>query len=314
MKSLPKSPILLIVNPSAGHQYLKRKWDSEVHPFLIKELCHFDYEFTTRKGHATELTKNALKKGYKMIVSMGGDGTLNEVINGFFEDKKPINRQAILGILPFGSGGDFIRTLCFERTYKKAIHRIRDGSTKWIDVGLVEFENKKYNMRYFINTVQIGMGAIIMKKVNAKNRNLPSLARYLIGTFQGFFDYHNTKIQLVMDAKKPKTINLTNLIVANGRYFGRGMQPAPQAELDDGLLDIIILKNLTLPRMIFSFPQMYLKTKHLASHNMETHTIKNLTLTLVDSHQTIHTETDGENHGEGNLKISILPQSIRLLV
>ncbi len=333
IKTGKKNNIMIIANPVAGGNNLRKRWKRHLEPFLTKHLLKFDHKFTRAPGHATLLTREAIKAGYRVIVSMGGDGTLNEVVNGFFENGHQINPKTELGILPFGSGGDFIRTLKIERNYEKTIKRIKSKKCKKVDVGRVRFRDKRYNDRYFINIAEIGLGAAIMKHVNAKNRLLPALVRYLTGTFQGILKYKNIPVTLNLfprtrEPGNPRTkslmsqaskshrsdINLTNLIVANGQYFGRGMRPAPHAKLDDGVFDVVVIKDITLLKFLLHFPQMYTKKKLISSKVLETYQAHKVSLKALNRNPKLKCEVDGETYGQGDMTLQIIPGAIKVRV
>lgn len=305
---------ILIANPNAGNRSLMKRWDKEIYPFLKDTLKKFDVEFTKKMGDATNLSTQACHDGYELIISMGGDGTLNEVVNGFFNNGSLINQDSTLGILPFGSGGDFVRTLRFDHNYKKAATHLTTKKTKMIDVGIIEYSNTDYNPRYFINIAEIGLGGAIMKRVNAKNKRVPAIMRYLTGSFQGFLDYQNIKARIHLKPQGSHQVNLTNLIIANGQYFGRGMRPAPQAKLDDGLFDVVVIKNLNFAKFIINFPQIYMAKKFVSSDILDYFQAEQIKVEVVNKDDRLSTELDGENHGEGNQLIRILPQVLRLKV
>lgn len=307
-------PIILIANPQAGGQALKKKWVSEIHPVLKAKLPPFEIQFTKHQGHATTLARRALHDGYRLIVSMGGDGTLNEVVNGFFENGKPVNPQAALGVLPFGSGGDFIRTLRFPRDYRKALTHLLGSATKKIDLGRVHFEDRKLSDRYFINIADVGLVAAIMRRVNAKNKGMPSLVRYVTATFQGFVDHKNTRVRLTLGSGKKMEVTLTNLTAANGRYFGNGMRPAPHARLDDGLFDVVLLKNMTLLRFALVFPQLYTSKKRVPKKYVASFRTNSIRVEALNGKKNLNTELDGENYGGGNQTITLLPKILNLKV
>lgn len=304
--------ILLIANPKAGHHALGRNWDKEIHPVLTEILGQFDFEFTTAKNHASLLTRQSLDAGYSLIVAMGGDGTINEVVNGFFPRKQDSESSACLGILPFGSGGDFIRTVGIERDYRLAAKRLLSATVQMIDIGRIDFANREFPSRYFINTAQVGLGYHIMKHVNAKSKFLPALFRYITGSFQGYLSSDNIVVDVTLDNETPRRINLTNLIIANGQYFGRGMRPAPDAKLDDGWLDLAIIKNLTFAKFMTNFHKLYLPQKNIDRNLLEQIRAKTLIIKKTNTSEFLGTEVDGEPCGEGDLTLSILPCALNL--
>ncbi|MBF0103806.1 MAG: diacylglycerol kinase family lipid kinase [Deltaproteobacteria bacterium] len=306
--------IMLIANPNAGDKTLKAKWNNEIYPFLRDKLKNFEVTFTKKQGDATRIASEACHNAYQLILAMGGDGTLNEVVNGFFKDGQLINPEAVLGILPYGSGGDFVRTLRFDHSYKKAAVHLTTRKTKQIDLGMIEYSNPKYKPRYFINIAETGLGGAIMKRVNAKNKKIPALARYITGSFQGFMDYKNCPVRIHLKPQGTHEVNLTNLIIANGQYFGRGMRPAPQAKLDDGLFDVVVIKNMSLSKFVINFPQIYMSKKFVSSNILDFFQASEIKVEAVDKSHKLLTEVDGENHGEGNIRIKILPGVLKIKV
>lgn len=306
----------LIANTRAGSGKLGRIWASAVEPALRAIMPEFSHAFTERTGHATEIARKALREGFSTIVAMGGDGTINEVVNGFFDDGKPINSDAVLGILPFGSGGDFVRTVGIPRRFQKAAQILANGRVHAIDVGLVRFKESRFAPRHFINIADAGVVAAIMRGVERIPRTLPALSRYLGGTVLGFCNYQNVRVRLAFDGCDAGEYSLTNLVVANGRFFGRGMKPAPQAELDDGWLDVIVLKNTSLARFLVSvLPELYRGKIHAQTSSLhEIRRCHEVSVQVIDSRSKLPIEMDGETHGEGDATFTIMPRAINIVL
>jgi diacylglycerol kinase (ATP) len=317
-----------IINPSAGGKNITAHWNNVLLPLIKKQFRNSDHTFTKKSGQASVLTTAALKQGYQRIICVGGDGTLNEVVNGFFENNKLINPRAALGIIPSGSGGDFVRSLGIKHDIIKALKTIKKDRTNKIDVGHVLFKNKKLKPRFFVNIAEIGLGAIIMEHVNRKNRKLPALYRYLTGTLQGFASYNNIPVTISLPHRpvdpsnhrtieplipRPQKINLTNLIIANGQYFGRGMRPAPKAKLDDGLFDVIVIKDLNWLKFFTHFPEIYKQRKKISSQFFQTFQTAKITVKPQTRKTTLLSELDGENHGAGEMTFEILPQALKII-
>ncbi len=304
--------IFLIINPCAGNSHSIDIWRRSHLPLLQKILGSFDFAFTQHPQHATELTRIALNKGFKTIIAVGGDGTVNEVVNGLFDEKTLISPQATLGIIPFGSGGDFARTLHLNRNLKNCAQSLLTAFEKKIDIGLIEFEDTLIPKRYFINIAEVGLGGLVMQKVNAKNKSLPALLRYLTGTLQGLHNYRDVVVKLTLDDQPSHFIKLTNLVVANGKFFGRGMCPAPYAEIDDALLDVGVLDDQSGWAFLRALPYLYSKTKNPPW--MKSYRAKEITIEVIDPTKTLWTEADGEICGDGNVKIRILPGALNVLI
>lgn len=300
----------LIANPRAGSGRLARRWAADILPLLKSKLPRFDYAFTSGRGDATRLARKALREGAGTVVAMGGDGTLNEVVNGFFENGAAINPNAALGLIPFGSGGDFTRTTGIPRDYRKAIDALAGAKPHPIDVGRVSFADGGIPPRYFINIASAGVVADIMLKVNPLPRVLPALWRYLYGTVTGFMAHKNVRVRIAFDGGTAKEFTLTALVVGNGGYFGRGMRPAPNAELDDGLLDVVVLKDARLMKFLRILPRLYRGDVPESSAIHETRRCRTVTVERLGKNDPLWVETDGENHGSGDATFMILPSAL----
>ncbi len=308
---------ILIANPAAGSGRLRSEWKAVIEPNLKKILGPFTVHFTSGPGQAQTLARKAFASGAKLVVAMGGDGTLNEVLNGYFRKSRPINPQAEIGILPFGSGGDFIRSTPIEKDYLLAARRLVQGKAHALDVGLINFDNPQIAPRYFLNIANIGLVANIMNRVNRMNRKLPALGRYVAGSLQGFFDYTGARAKITLAPEKGHklisyTVNLTNLTIANGRYFGRGMIPAPEALLNDGVFDIFLLKDFKTPDFLVMLPQLYLKKKNIRAHLFKTCHSHKITIQPVGKNSHFLVEADGETIGAGGVTVSLLPGGVRV--
>lgn len=300
----------LIANPRAGSGKLARRWAADILPLIKSKIPDFDSAFTAGPGDATRLTRQALKNGSRTVVAMGGDGTLNEVVNGFFENGKALNPNASVGLIPFGSGGDFARTAGVPRDYRKAIDALIGVKAQPIDVGLVTFSDPQIPPRHFVNIASAGVVADIMLKVNPLPRGYPALWRYLYGTVRGFLAHKNVGVELIFDGKETLQVELTALVVGNGGYFGRGMRPAPKAELDDGLFDVVVLKGTRLTRFLRILPRLYRGDVPESSDMHETRRCRAVSVRLVKKDDPLWVETDGENHGHGDATFTILPGAL----
>lgn len=302
-----------VVNPAAGRGHLGIKWQNHIRPCLQKKCGDFDFAFTQHPGDATTITRRALKEGYQKIVSLGGDGTLNEVVNGFFDNKISINPAARLGILPFGSGGDFIRSLSFSRDWTQGVDRLKEDGFRQIDVGYAQ-KTGTAEGRYFINIAQVGLGGRVMLKVNMLNRWWPALARYLWGVVCAVGSHQNIPAEVDFGDGVVQKLNLTNVIVANGQYFGRGMRPAPQADLADGFFDVILVKNITRWNFWRHFSKLYTGTKIGRTPVTEFCRTESVHIRPVSQEERLVIELDGENWGFGDILFQVCPAALNVIV
>jgi len=218
--------VLFIVNRTAGNGRAGNEWD-EFFPKIRTAFPEMRVAFTEYQGHATAIARDSEED---IVVSCGGDGTLNEIVNGI------AGKNVKLGIIPLGTGSDFSRTLKIK-DIDMAIASILQGKTIKVDVAKVDFP-KEGKSRIFMNVLEIGFGAEVMSFVN-RHKSLGRLS-FLLGVFSVIGKLERFTVEYSYDGRdRADTIEV---IVANGRYFGGGMLASPQSMIQDGLLDIHILK------------------------------------------------------------------------
>ena len=203
---------------------------------------------------ATRLVREALKDGVAGVAVVGGDGTLNEAVNGFFdEDGTPVRPDAWLGPLPCGTGGDFRRTVGISRRPDAMVTQMLWARPRPIDVGWITFmdDDGQRRSRAFINIASFGLAGVIDRVVNNAPKWMGPSA-YLLGTMRSIIGFSHQRVVLSLDDEPPETVALLNGIVANGRFFGGGMKIAPRAEIDDGLFEVITLEYSRLDAILSS--------------------------------------------------------------
>lgn len=234
----------VIVNPESNQGRTRKRW-GEIRDALRSFLKDFKYDFTEKPFQATDLARQAIKSGTELVIGVGGDGTMNEIANGFFEDRRIINPETSLGIVPSGTGCDLTRSLNIPPGLRNALKVITEAPSSRIDVGRVTFAAAGGGQmeRFFLNVADFGVGGEVVKKVNERRmqRRASSYIRCLLSTMA---HYKSKKIRIRIDGRElPKADYLIGA-VANGRIFGKGMKIAPQADLEDGLFDAILIKGM----------------------------------------------------------------------
>jgi YegS/Rv2252/BmrU family lipid kinase len=234
----------VIVNPESNQGRTRKRW-TEIKEGLRHFIKEFRYDFTEKPLQATEIAREAIKGGSELIIGVGGDGTMNEIANGFYEDKRIINPETSLGIVPSGTGCDFTRSLNIPNGLKNALKVITEAPSARIDVGRVSFQGSSGQPmgRFFLNIADFGVGGEVVKKVNDRRleRKASSYVRCLISTM---IQYRNKRLRIRIDGSDLPEEDYLIGAVANGRVFGKGMKVAPQARLDDGLFDIVLVKGM----------------------------------------------------------------------
>lgn len=303
--------IFVIVNPVSANKSTAREW-----PQFEKVLLAAGYELDTaqteRPGHATELARKALEAGYKTVMSVGGDGTMNEVVNGFFREGRPLAEDARLVVFSRGTGCDFIRTLGIKKGIEDLLAVLGRNEARKVDVGRVVFVDASGEKitRYFMNVADIGIGAETANRVNKHSKWLKGFLSFMLGAVSTIILYRNKVFEVAIDDETVLKERLNSVIVANGRYFGGGMKVAPEAIMDDGLYDIIVLGDLSKLELIRSFPLIY-DGRHLSHPKVKQYRGKKV---RVKSGGKGLIEVDGEIPGIDDAEFEILPGALNILV
>ena len=288
---------LIIYNPISGRGVAKRNINKIKSMFYNKNIkCSI--KESQYKGQITELCKNS--KNYCNIIIVGGDGTFNEAINGLMQNKS-INSISV-GFIPGGTGNSLMHDLN-STSYESAVNIILRGKTKKIDVLELDFFNKK---EYSINIVGWGMVSDI--NVLAEKLRFIGSSRYTIASLYYIFKVHSRKAKIIIDDKE-QISDFLFILNLNTIHTGKGMKAAPKALLDDGLIDIIILKpSITKFALLKLLPQIY-TGGHINSEHIEYITAKKIEI------YPLYNETlniDGEMKCKTPLSISILPKKINI--
>jgi YegS/Rv2252/BmrU family lipid kinase len=304
----------MVVNPQSQNGALGRRWP-ELAGVIRRELP-FDEVRTRGPGDATRLTREALAGGADRVVAIGGDGTINEVINGFFEGDKLVRAGAQLGVLPFGTGGDFRKSIHMPRDPSAAARILARGRTRRIDVGLLELTGHDGHptTRVFANIASFGISGLVDQLVNTTTKALGGRISFMIATARAGLRYKNQRVRLVFDGAEDAAVEATinTVAVANGRYFGGGMYIAPKAELDDGQFDVVVLGDLSPVDMIVNGPRIYSGT-HLKLPRVSSRRCKTMRAEPVDG-DAVELDVDGENPGILPASFRILPAALDLVV
>lgn len=297
-----------IVNPASSNGRTGKEWP-KIHKSLIENKVDVDYVLTTHPGEATELTRRALGV-YSQILSVGGDGTLNEVVNGFFENQCPISPEASLGILSHGTGGDFLRSLNLKRgltSFLEVLHRQRIVP---IDCGQVQYVDSHGTLqhRYFLNVADVGLGGETVARVNRHSKFLGGKLSFMLGSLVSILVYRNKHMKCILDGKVIVNERVNSIMVCNGRYIGGGMMISPNADFSDGYFDIVVLRDFTPPELLHHLPKIY-QGKHLQVPGVSVYRGKDIT---IQSDPSSLLDLDGEQPGCTPVHFSLLPEAIRI--
>jgi len=307
---LDKLKAALVVNPASGNGATGKRFP--VMADIIKqEGLSFVHRFTESPGHATEITRHFLQEGHDLIIAVGGDGTTNEVLNGFFDRSgAAIRPGAAISFISGGTGRDLIRTVGIPVDTASAVRHIINSEVHPIDLGRVSYLTKDglQQSRYYINVAGLGLDGATVDRVNRTSKALGGFISFLWATIATLALYKNQKMQIIVDEQEICNEPVTVVVFGNGQYFGGGMHIAPNASVDDGLLDIIILRDLSKLNLLLSLPRVY-KGSHLTHGRITSLRGKKV---RVFADQTALLDLDGEQPGSAPIELEIIPHAINL--
>jgi YegS/Rv2252/BmrU family lipid kinase len=300
---------MVIVNPNAGSGKGRKDWD-RIAALLEKGNIQFSAKFTTEKGQATVFTGESIKAGYRKIISVGGDGTLNEVVNGVFTQDTCSPKEIVLAMIPVGTGNDWGRMFSIPLVYEGAVAVIKAHNTMLHDIGLISYyEGSEQHKRYFINIAGVGFESVVVRKTNKqKDKGRSNNAIYLYNLLSSLITYRNTLSDIIVDGEKSSG-KVFSINVGNGRYCGGGMRQTPEALPDDGLLDITVIKGMGKLEIIRNLKILYDGT--ILSHpKVDGYRAKSL---RIESESILYAEADGESLGHTPAEFSIIPSAIKIV-
>jgi len=295
---------VVIVNPSSAGGSTGEVWP-QIASDLRSQFGSFRAVFTTHRGDAAALASEAARKGAKLIIACGGDGTVSEVANGILSSGK----EAELGILPSGTGGDFRRTLEIPSRTRDAARVLRTGRSVRIDVGRVSYtdQNGADATRYFVGVASCGMSTKVIERVKSDDVSFVSA---LLKTAM-----RNAPVRLVvqLDDSHEHHLVVSNLCIANARYFGGGMKIAPDAKLTDGKFDVVSIGDLSAMKIFTSAPRIYTGS-HLSMPEVSHTLARKITVRAADRAAEVALEVDGELPGRLPATFQIIPDALRVRV
>ncbi|MBA2662675.1 MAG: diacylglycerol kinase family lipid kinase [Bradymonadaceae bacterium] len=308
----------VIANPRAGAGTVKEEW-TLIERLLRTKIPELDYAFTEGPAHATLLAREALRAGWEMVVSVGGDGTLNEVVNGFFEkpdanasyeldadgwiarknaEPRPIHDKAVLGHVPLGTGGDFRRTIGLMGGLSETIEHLSGRHTRPIDVGQLAYLDHKDNLatRYFINIASAGFAGQVDHFTNGSWKGLGGTASFMAASVRTYAMWKNVDLEVRLDETEEIRDKMMNLVVANGEYFGGGMWVAPGAEIDDGEFQVVVMGDISKLESFEAIAGIY-RGRHLSMRKVYRRRARQVAARAVDTKQPVLLDLDGEQPG-----------------
>jgi YegS/Rv2252/BmrU family lipid kinase len=300
---------VFVVNPASGNASTGRQWDELSGRILGLGLDH-QALITHTPGDATELAARAIREGASTVVAVGGDGTINEVANGFFVDGVDAAGTA-LGVLPMGTGGDFRRTVGIPEGFEPAIQALRERRLRRIDAGRIEMQALDGSplTRHFVNIADAGIGGVVVERVNRTTKLFGGRISFQYAAMMTLLTFKPPAVR-VESAEGRFDGRAQNVVVANGQYFGGSMHVAPRAVPDDGLLEIVVFGDIARFEALRSINDIY-SAKHLENPKVQTWRTPHL---RVSSDERVLIDVDGEMCGTLPATFTVVPAAIDLVV
>jgi diacylglycerol kinase (ATP) len=301
----------VIVNPESNQGRTGRRW-SDIKEALRSFFQEFRCDFTEKPLQAIEIARSSIKEGNELIIGVGGDGTINEIANGFFENRRLINPASRLGILPSGTGSDLIKSLRIPAGWKEALKVITQASAARIDVGRTTFKDHagQLSERFFLNVADFGLGGEVVRRVNDQ-RLARKTSSYLRCLVSAMVNYTSRRVRVTVDGRELGAENYLIGAVANGRVFGKGMKVAPQARMDDGLFDFVLVKGMRLVEFCRHGWKVFLGT-HLSHPKISLLRGQRIEA-LSEEEKNVLLELDGEQVGTLPAAFEILPRQLSVI-
>jgi len=307
----------LVVNPRSANGATARHFDG-IARAVRNSVGDVAHAFTEGAMHGAELTREALRAGHDLIVAVGGDGTINEVVNGFFqparpgEPPKPIKPSAALALLPRGTGGDLRRTLGLNGDLGRCADRL-NGDRAPVDVGRVDYvaDDGLPASRFFINVGEVGVGARVVEIANRSSKRLGGKVTFMLASLRALLGWRDLRVRASFDGGPAEDLSVTALAIANGKYFGGGMMVAPEARLDDGQFHVTIWSGYRLSDFVLKSGSMY-DGSHVNLKGTRTRTARTVRVEPKGPGP-VGIEVDGERLGRLPATFTLLPGALLLV-
>jgi YegS/Rv2252/BmrU family lipid kinase len=296
--------VAFLVNPASDNGRTGTRW-----PELAHRAAQLGLEGRTllseRPGHLIELAAGV---SADLVVAVGGDGTLNEVVNGLLRSERP----AEVATIPLGTGMDFVRTYGIPQRFDDAVRVAAEGTSRTIDVGRVRYRewSGAEATRHLLNVGSVGMSAAVAQRANGMSKALGGRATFFYALTRVFLEWRNTAVTVELDDGEARTGRMHDVVVANGRWHGGGMQLAPDARPDDGLFDVVLIGDVNKRDFLTTAPRIYRGT-YLSHPKVE---LLRSRVVAVAAPERLPIELDGEQVGTTPARFEVIPAALRVRV
>jgi diacylglycerol kinase (ATP) len=295
---------VFLVNPASSNGATGKRWPELAHRAERAGLSG-ETLFSERPGHLIELARQAVDGGATLLVAVGGDGTLNEVVNG------AAGRDVDLATIPIGTGMDFVRTYGIPTKFEDAVKVALDGVTRTVDAGRVRYRTWEgaEAERWFANVGSVGMSGAVAQRANGMSKALGGKVTFFYALTRVFFEWENTEVRVRLDDGE-RVGRMHDVVVANGVWHGGGMMLAPEASPDDGLFDVVLIGDVGKLDFLTTAPKIY-KGRHVSHSKVE---VVRSARVEVDADDRLPIEVEGEQIGTTPAVFEIVPGALRVRV
>jgi diacylglycerol kinase (ATP) len=293
----------VIINPTSGNGRSRLKWPA-IEGLLKHYEFEFDYAFTEYPGHSKKLVQQAIEQNISNIICVGGDGTLHNIVNGIMAQSVVASKNIKVGVIPIGTGNDWVKTHKIPKDCERAIQIIKNGNIATQDLGKIEFLNSSDPLIYFNNLAGIGFDGYVVSKVDAY-KNLGAVA-YLLGAFISLFSFKNFKSKVSINSEYICGETLM-ILVGLCKYSGGGMQLTEAPDPFDGLLDVSVAKNFSKIDILKNLTKLF---NGKINSIKKVQTLKAPSIKIkIDQNELPFIQADGELVGEGAINITLIPNA-----
>lgn len=306
---------ILIVNPNARGGWPRRRWP-RLEPMLRNAFGALEVKFTEKVGDGKPMGRAAAASGAKLVVALGGDGTASEVAAGLLEhqdashDTEP---TCSFGYLPCGTGGDLRRTIGTPDSLEAAAQTVASSKGRYIDAGRIDYigNDGKPARGYFINVATVGIGGLVDVYANRSSKRLGGKLTFFLASLRATMNYKNAAVRVRLDDRPAREHKIYLVAVGNGRYCGGGMHIAPTALIDDGLLEVVLIGDLSFTEAL-QLGRVVYKGEHLSLPKVSCVRARTVTIDPVDPNEHVLLDVDGETPGRLPATWTVLPKAIHL--
>jgi YegS/Rv2252/BmrU family lipid kinase len=296
---------VFLVNPASGNGATGKRWPELAHRASLLGLSG-ETLLSERPGHLIELAARAVDGGARLVVAVGGDGTLNEVVNGI------AGRDVELATIPLGTGMDFVRTYGIPTKFDDAVRCALEGVTRTIDAGRVSYRlwSGEAAERWFANVGSVGMSGAVAQRANGMSKVLGGKLTFFYALTRVFLEWQNTEVTVGLDDGEERHGLMHDVVVANGAWHGGGMKLAPDALPDDGLFEVVLIGDVGKVDFLTTAPKIY-KGRHVDHPKVEVVRSKRVE---VDAGERLPIEVEGEQVVTTPALFEVVPGALRVRV